>query len=53
MLEHTDFTVMMDHEFEYIIGHRKSVFELNHLLAQDIFSLTAPLRCDGAPNVGE
>ena len=51
ILEHTDFTVMMDHEAENSIGHCNSVIQMNHLLAQ-ISPLTAPLRCDGAPIVG-
>ena len=42
----SDFNFMMDHEA------RNSVIELNHLLAQFISSLTASLRCGGAPYVG-
>ena len=42
----------MDHEAEYSTGHRDTMILPNHLLAQVISSLTAPLRCDGVEKLG-
>merc|ERR1712147_221933 len=57
LLEHTDVAVMLDNEAVYDICRRNLDIErptytnLNRLISQDISSLTASLRFDGALNV--